>query len=224
MLDFVAEYANRSDDELRLLIKDRGDLVPRAQIALDAEIARRLPNGFQTEVDDGPFAQPDPEQHDCVVVYSRSLIFPHICPNCATSASDYVRISCASDFVETFFPIIRIWRYLFSRYRVPFCAACANAISIRKWLQITFFFVALALTVYIAQHAHSWRLAFFVTLSVLYGIGGLLWKLTHLSERWPPPAIEILSSWSANERCVQLENAEYRAAFLQANRKQPGRG
>jgi hypothetical protein len=49
-LDFASEYAQRTDDELRLLIQDRDNLVDTARQALDAEVRKRRRNGFQLHV------------------------------------------------------------------------------------------------------------------------------------------------------------------------------
>jgi hypothetical protein len=40
-LDFASQYARRSDDEIRLLIKDRHNLVDEARDALDVEVQKR---------------------------------------------------------------------------------------------------------------------------------------------------------------------------------------
>ena len=49
-LDFASEYARRSDEEIRLLIADRQNLVDEARDALDAEVRKRHRNGFQIHV------------------------------------------------------------------------------------------------------------------------------------------------------------------------------
>lgn len=204
-LDFAAEYARRSDDELRLLLEDRSNLLPVAQAALDTEIAKRQRHGFQAMADDDDLVQVDPEQKDQIVVYSRSLTFPPVCPNCAGPAHDHVKISCASDSLSAFFPMIRLWRYLFCRYRVPFCGACAYSLSLRRWLERTYFFVVIAVAIYVAKGFHSPRLVFLLTTGILYLLGAI-------------------SSWSSEERRIRFANPEYQTAFAFVNGMRKERG
>ena len=49
-LDFAREYAGRTDDEIRLLLKDRHNLVDEARDALDVEVQKRRSSGFELHV------------------------------------------------------------------------------------------------------------------------------------------------------------------------------
>jgi hypothetical protein len=133
-LDFASEYVRRSDEEIRLLIVDRQNLVDEAREALDAEVRNRRRNGFQTHVrePEEPRLHVEEEEDDddenVVVVHSRELRFPQVCPRCLAPADAIVRISCFGGSSWGLIPILDyalgLWRYLFSRYPVPFCSKC----------------------------------------------------------------------------------------------------
>ncbi len=48
-LDFAGEYARRTDDEIRLLIAERQNLIDEAREALDVEIHKRRSRGFDPD-------------------------------------------------------------------------------------------------------------------------------------------------------------------------------
>jgi hypothetical protein len=106
-LDFASEYVRRSDEEIRLLIADRQNLVDEAREALDAEVRNRRRNGFQTHVrkQEEPrlHVEEDDDDENVVVVHSRELRFPQICPRCLSPARSSVEISC-SDSAWGLFP------------------------------------------------------------------------------------------------------------------------
>src|SRR5689334_21783037 len=106
-LNFAHEYAEKSDDELRLLIQDRHDLVDEAREALDAEIHKRKRNGFQVHVPEPEEPRPhidEDEEGNKVVVHSRELRFPGICRLCLEPANAIVRISCNGSASWGFIP------------------------------------------------------------------------------------------------------------------------
>ena len=225
-LDFASEYARRSDDEIRLLIKDRHDLVDEARDALDVEVHKRRSDGFQPYVKEPEEPRVHVEEDDegnKVVVYSRELIFPKICPRCLShEAESIVKISCASassrGLVLAFDFVSGLWAYLFFRYPVPFCRSCATSVRVRRWTEMALILIAIAGSLYAAIHFHLSALVLLLVLIGLFAVGGLLWKLLDLSKRWPPEGIEILSKWSVRDRRLVFANPAYEKAFVALNK------
>jgi hypothetical protein len=224
-LDFASEYARRSDDALRLLIKDRHNLVDEARDALDVEVHKRQSNGFDPharEPEEPRVHVEEDEEGNEVVVHSRELLFPKICPRCLAPANErVVRMSCT--YYWSLFPVLDLWRYLFLRYPVPFCRRCAVSVRLRRWLERALILLACAGSIYASEHSRRPTLAFLLTLAGLFALGGLIRKLLNLSKRWPPAGIEILSSWSARERRLQFANPAYEKAFIAMNGAKPRR-
>jgi hypothetical protein len=224
-LDFAREYARRSDDELRLLIKDRHNLVDEARDALDVEVHTRRSTGFQPHVrePEEPRVHVEEDDEDCneVVVHSRGLFFPNICPRCLAPANRVVRISCDGGSSWGLIPaldlVIGLWRYLFFRYPVPFCRSCAISVRVRRWMGRAFVLIAIAGSIYTVEHFHLRTLIFLLILIGLFALAGTAWKLLNLSKRWPPAGIEILNQWSARERRLQFANPAYEKAFIAIN-------
>jgi hypothetical protein len=223
-LDFAKQYARRSDEEIRLLINDRHNLVDEARDALDVEVQKRRSNGFQLHVQEPEEPRlhiEDEEQGNVVAVHSRELRFPNICPRCLAPASAEVRISCNGGSSWGLIPAIDIvlglWRYLFLRYPVPFCRACAVSVRVRRWMQRLFFASVIACTAFLTVRygLGAWR--FILVFSCLYLAGLAVWMLFGLSKRWPPEGIEILSRWSSKERRIEFANSEYEKAFVALN-------
>jgi hypothetical protein len=222
-LDFASEYARRSDEEIRLLIKDRHNLVDQAQEPLDVEVHKRRSNGFQPQVHEPEeprvHVEEDDEEGNEVLVHSREILFPKICPRCLSpAAKSTVRISCAGGSWG-FIPVLGLWRYLFLRYPVPFCRKCATSVRLRRWLTRAFLLIAVAASVYASEDARHPRLTFWLILIGSSVLGGLFWKLLNISKRWPPEGIEILSSWSSPNRRLQFANPAYERAFVAINGK-----
>jgi hypothetical protein len=224
-LDFASEYARRSDEEIRLLMADRHNLVDEARDALDIEIHKRRSRGFDPnarEAEEPRIHVEEDEEGSEVVVRSRELVFPKICPRCLShEAGSIVRISCASassrGLILAFDFVSGLWGYLFFRYPVPFCRSCATSMRVRRWTETALILIAIAGYLYAAEH---FRLPFFVCLMILIlfiALGGMVWKLLDLSKRWPPAGIEILSKWSARERRLQFANPAYEKAFIALN-------
>lgn len=230
-LDFAREYARRSDEEIRLLIKDRHDLVDEARDALDVEVSKRRSNGFQPHVrePEEPRVHVDEDDEDGneVVVHSCELVFPQICPRCLAPADGaVVRISCNGGSSWGFFPAIDIvlglWRYLFLRYPVPFCRGCAISVRLRRWVNRLFLAGTIAGSAYLGVRYNLGALRWVVVFLCLYLAGVAVWMLLGLSKRWPPEGIEILSKWSARERRLEFAHVEYERAFITLNgRKAP---
>jgi hypothetical protein len=230
-LDFASEYARRSDEELRLLIKDRHNLVDEARDALDVEVQRRKSNGFQLHVQEPEeprlHIEEDEEEGNEIIVHSRELIFPKICPRCLAPANAVVRISCndpgswgllaAADY------LFHIIGYLFRSYSVPYCRACAISVRVRRWVQRLFFAGVIAWTAYLTvrYELSTWR--FMLVFGCLYLVGVAVWMLLELSKRWPPAGVEILSRWTAQERRLQFANPAYEKAFIALNGARPRR-
>jgi cation transport ATPase len=229
-LDFASEYAKRSDEEIRLLVKDRQNLVDEARDALDVEVQKRRNNGFQLHIHEPeePRVQVEEDEEDGneVVVRSRELIFPSLCPRCLSDeVGSIVKISCASasswGLVLAFDFVSGLWGYLFFRYPVPFCRSCATSVKVRRWAEMALILIAIAGSLYTAIYFHLSALVVLLVLIGLFAVGGLLWKRLDLSKRWPPEGIEILSKWSARERRLQFANPAYEKAFVALNGARP---
>jgi hypothetical protein len=224
-LDFVGEYARRTDDEIRLLIADRQNLVDEAREALDAEVHKRRSGGFDPharEPEEPRVYIEEDEEGNEVVVRSRELVFPKICPRCLShEAGSVVRISCASSsswgFFLAFDFVSGLWGYLFFRYPVPFCRACAISVRVRRWVQRLFLAGTIAGSAYLGVKYNLGALRFIVLYLCLYLVGVAVWRLFGLSKRWPPVGIEILSKWSSKERRIEFANPEYEKAFVTLN-------
>jgi hypothetical protein len=225
-LRFAREYARRTDDEIRLLIADRQNLVDEARDALDVEVQKRRNSGFDPHAREPEeprvHVQEDEEEGNEVVVRSRELIFPKVCPRCLShEAVSIVRISCTSassgGLILAFDFVSGLWGYLFFRYPVPFCRSCAISVRARRWLARALILFAVVGSLYAAIHLHLSTLMLLLTLIGCFALGGLLWKLLGLSKRWPPAGIEILSKWSARERRLEFVHPEYEKAFVAAN-------
>jgi hypothetical protein len=163
----------------------------------------------------------DDEEGNEVVVHSRELIFPKICPRCLAPANAVVRISCSdqgsgglSAAADYLFHLIG---YLFRSYSVPFCRACAISFRVQRWVQRLFFTGVIACTAYLTvrYELSAWR--FMLVFGCLYLAGLAVWMLFGLSKRWPPAGIEILSNWSSKERRIEFANPEYEKAFVSLN-------
>ena len=222
-LDFASEYGRRSDDELRLLIKDRHNLVDQARDALDVEIHKRRSKGFDPDAREPEeprvHVEEDEEKGNEVVVRSRELFFPKSCPRCLARADATFRIVCPGSSWGIF-PVVR---YLFFSYRVPFCRKCAISMRLRSCALWVLGIVATAFAIYTTERFHLSALIFWLILIGLFAMGGLLWKLLDLSKRWPPEGIEILSKWSARERRLEFAHPEYEKAFVAMNGRQARR-
>jgi hypothetical protein len=229
-LDFASEYARRSDDEIRLVIKDRHNLVDEARDALDVEIHKRRSKGFDPDArePEEPRVQveEDEEEGNEVVVRSRELVFPKMCPRCLSHEARFiVKISCASassgGLVLAFDFVSGLWGYLFFRYPVPFCRNCARSVRVRRRTEMALILIAIAGSLYAAIHFHLPALVLLLVPIGLFVVGGFLWKLLNLSKRWPPEGIEILSRWSARDRRLVFANPEYEKAFIAMNGAKP---
>jgi hypothetical protein len=217
-LDFPSEYARRSDDELRLLIKDRQNLVDEARDALDVEVHKRRNNGFDPharEPEEPRVHVEEDEEGNEVVVHSRELLFPKICPRCMSpTAESTVRISCNG---TSFFLVMDLWRYLFLRYPVPFCRTCARSVRVRRWTVRALILIACGGSIYASERSRRPTLTFLLTLVGLFALSGLAWKLLNLTKRWPPAGIEIMSLWSDQDRRLEFANPAYEKAFIALN-------
>jgi large subunit ribosomal protein L35 len=224
-LDFAGEYARRTDDEIRLLIQDRHNLIDEARNALDVEVHRRRSNGFQSHVHEPEeprvHVEEDEEDGNEVVVRSRELVFPKICPRCLAPADVFVRITCDGGSSWSFFPavdlVLGMWRYLFFRYPVPFCRGCAISVRCRRWFKRLFFAGTIAISGYLAVRYDLSALRFGLVFLCLYLAGFAIWMVLGISERWPPAGIDILSAWSARDRGLQFTHPEYEKAFVALN-------
>jgi hypothetical protein len=220
-LDFASEYAKRSDEEIRLLVKDRQNLVEAARDALDVEVHRRRRNGFDPHarepVEPRVLVDEDDEGGNEVVVHSRELSFPKICPRCLAPADRFVRISCGDSSFWIWFPALGLWGYLFFRYPVPFCRSCAMSVRWRRWIERALVVIAAIGSIYTVEHFH---LSTLILLLILYGVFALAAMISMFldrSKQWQPPGIEILSNWAAQERRLQFANAAYEKAFIAMN-------
>ena len=230
-LDFANEYARRSDDELRLLIRDRHNLVDQARDALDAEVHKRRRNGFQIHVREPEephvHVEEDEDDENVVVVHSRELRFPKICPRCLAQADGVVRISCEGGSSWGLIPIVDyatgLWRYLISRYPVLFCNRCAVSVRLRRWVERLFMLAVPAGSGYLLVRYHMSAFGFLVTCVCLYAAGFGIWILSGMPRRWPPAGIEILSRWSAKDRRLAFAKPEYEKAFVAVNGRKPRR-
>jgi hypothetical protein len=218
-LDFAAEYAKKSDAELRLLLQDWAHLVQPARDALQVELSRRqLPaiSGVSDETLDEEASGYD--DGDAVVVSSSNLRFPQICPRCLNPIDGaFVKISSPRDFLSSFFPIIAIWRYLFSLYSVPFCRRCAHSLRIRKWV-IRLMIVGIGILSFVISEKFSKDTLAFLACLIIFGVTALgLWKLFGIEKRWPGAGITILRD---SYETVELEFAQsaYQAEFVKLNR------
>lgn len=231
-LDFASEYARRSDDEIRRLIEDRCNLVDEARDALDVELQKRRSNGFQLqpqEPDEPRLRVDEDEEGNEVVVHSRELAFPRICPRCLShEAGSVVRISCASSsswgFFLAFDFVSGLWGYLLFRYPVPFCRPCAISVRVRRWVNRLFLIGTIAGSAYLGVKYNLGALKWMVLFLCLYLAGVAVWMLLGLSKRWPAEGIEILSKWSALERRLEFANPEYEKAFIAMNGAKPSWG
>jgi hypothetical protein len=225
-LDFASEYARRTDDEIRLLIKDRHNLVDEARDALDVEVQKRRNNGFRPHVHEPEEPRLHLEENDEdgneVIVRSRELIFPKICPLCLAPATVVIRISCSdpgswglSAAADYLFHLIG---YLFRSYSVPFCRACAISVRVRRWVQRLFFLGVIACSAYLAVRYELGAGRLMLVFLCFYVAGIAVWMLFGLSKRWPPAGIEILSNWSSKQRRIQFANPEYEKAFVALNK------
>jgi hypothetical protein len=218
-LDFANEYARRSDDELRLLIKDRHNLVDEARNALDVEVDKRRSRGFDPHKCEPE--QPrvhieedeDDEDGNVVVVHSRELRFPKICPRCLAPADRSVKISCDGGSSWHLIPVVDyglgLWHYLLSRYPVPFCKTCAVSVRLRRWVERLFMLSVIASSVclWMRHHMSAARCVFTFVGLYLTGVG--FWMFSGMPRRWPSAGIEILSVWSAKDRRLAFAKPEY---------------
>lgn len=226
-LDFAKEYAQRSDEEIRRIIQDRHNLVDEARDALDVEVQKRKRSGFQLHVrePEEPRLHIEIEEDDddvnVVVVHSRELRFPKICPRCLAPTSAVVRISCDGGSSWGLIPIVDyalgFWRYLFSRYPVPFCNKCAVSVRLRRWVERLFMVAVPAGSVYLLVRYHMGVFGFLVTCVCLYAAGFGIWILSRMPKRWGPAGIEILSGWSSKDRRLAFAKPEYEKAFVALN-------
>jgi hypothetical protein len=219
--DFAREYARRTDDELRLLVKDRHNLVDEARDALDVEVRKRRSNGFDPHAREPEeprvHVEEDDEEGNEVVVRSRELVFPKMCPRCLAPADRFVRISCGDSSFWIWFPALGLWGYLFFRYPVPFCRSCAMSVRWRRWIERALVVIAAIGSIYTVEHFH---LSTLILLLILYGVFALAAMISMFldrSKQWQPPGIEILSNWAAQERRLQFANAAYEKAFIAMN-------
>jgi hypothetical protein len=222
-LDFASEYAKRSDEEIRLLVKDRQNLVEAARDALDVEVRKRRSNGFDPHAREPEeprvHVEEDDEEGNKVVVRSRELVFPKICPRCLAPVGGTLRIVCPGSSWGLF----PVFRYLFFSYPVPFCRICAISMRLRSSVLWVLGVIAGTFAIYTTEHFHLSALIFLLILIGLFALGGLLWKFFDLSKRWPPAGIEILSKWSARERRLEFDHPEYEKAFIALNGRKAGR-
>lgn len=226
-LDFAKEYAQRSDEEIRRIIQDRHNLVDEARDALDLEVQKRKRSGFQLHVrePEEPRLHIEIEEDDddvnVVVVHSRELRFPKICPRCLAPTSAVVRISCDGGSSWGLIPIVDyalgFWRYLFSRYPVPFCNKCAVSVRLRRWVERLFMVAVPAGSVYLLVRYHMSVFGFLVICVCLYAAGFGIWILSRMPKRWGPAGIEILSGWSSKDRRLAFAKPEYEKAFVALN-------
>jgi hypothetical protein len=224
-LDFASEYAQRTDDELRLLIQDRDNLVDTARQALDAEVRKRRRNGFQLHVREPEepriHVEEDDDDGNIVTVRSRDLIFPKVCPRCLASADSFVRIPCDGGSSWGLIPAVDIslglWRYLFHRYPVPFCRSCAVSVRLRRGVERLFLRSGCGgcLYLWVRYHFSAGRFVLFSACAYLIGVG--LWMILGVPKRWPPAGIEVLSGWSARDRRLAFAKPEYEKAFIALN-------
>jgi hypothetical protein len=225
-LDFASEYARRSDEEIRMLIQDRHNLVDEARDALDTEVHKRRSKGFQTHVHEPEeprtHVEEDDEDGNEVFVRSRELKFPKICPRCLAPADSFVRISCDGGSSWGLIPaldfVVGLWRYLFFRYPVPFCKGCAISVRIRRWVERLFMLGVIASSVFLWMRYHMSAVRCVVTFVCLYLAGVAFWLLSGMPRRWPSAGIEILSAWSARDRRLALANPAYEKAFVALNK------
>jgi hypothetical protein len=225
-LDFASEYVRRSDKEIRLLIADRQNLVDEAREALDAEVRNRRRNGFQTHVrkpeEPRLHVEEDDDDENVVVVHSQELRFPQVCPRCLAPADAIVRISCLGGSSWGLIPILDYalgsWRYLFSRYPVPFCNKCAVSVRLRRWVERLFMLAVPSGSVYFSVRYHMGVFGFLVTCICLYAAGFGIWILSGMPKRWTPAGIEILSGWSSKDRRLAFANPAYEKAFVALNK------
>jgi hypothetical protein len=220
-LDFAREYARRTDDEIRLLIPDRHNLVNEARDALDVEIHKRRSRGFDPDAREAEkprvHVEEDKEEGNEVVVRSRELVFPKICPRCLSPADGAIRMVCPGSS----WSILPVLRYLFCSYSVPFCRRCARSVGLRRWAERILYMFAGAGLFVVFLRFHLSGLAFGFTLLAVFFGAALIWKQIDRSKRWPPAGIEILSKWSAQERRLQFANPAYEKAFIALNGEIP---
>lgn len=223
-VDFASEYARRSDEELRLLIQDRHNLVDVARDALDAEVHKRKITGFQVQAYEPVEPRLEVEQDESgneIVVHSRDLKFPKICPRCLEAADSAIRVVC-NDTSSWLLPVgfdylFRLLRYLFSSYSVPFCRACAISVRVRRWVQRLFWAGVLACSAYVGMRYElsAWRFLLVCLCSCLPGIA--MWKMFEFSKRWPAEGVTIAGGCSADDRRLEFANSGYEKAFVAQN-------
>lgn len=217
--DFVKEYSGKSDSDLILLFNDRKNLVATAREALQVELAKRGLNEASLQAD-APVAETRLSHEDAnsIVVNSKQLKFPQICPRClAASDKAIIRISPGQDFWGVRFPIVALWRYLFSRYRVPFCSRCARSIHLRRWtIRLGVIAIALGCLALSSAAGISGIAATFLLLTGL-GTGWGVWKLLRVDRRWPGEGVEITSR--PNDAFVRLlfKQSRYQEEFTKLN-------
>lgn len=224
-LDFAKQYAGRSDDEIRRLIQDRHNLIDEARDALDVEVQKRKSSGFQLHVlepgEPRLDIEEDEEEGNVVAVHSQELRFPKICPRCLAPASAVVRIRAVAAVAGVsclrIDIVLGLWRYLFRRYPVPFCRACAISVRVRRWLQRLFLTGVIACAVFLAVRYRYGVWRFMLVFGCLYLVGVAVWMLLELPKRWPPEGMEILSRWSSKERRIAFANPEYEKTFVALN-------
>jgi hypothetical protein len=162
--DFAKEYSRKSDLELMLIFKDQENLVPMARSALEAELFRRELTSESVQSD--PLLVETQRCHEienAVVVNSKQLLFQQTCPRCLAAPTEAsVRISPGQDFWGIRFPVVALWRYQFSRLRVPFCVKCASSIRVRRWTirlgVLAIILVCLMLAYSRDPDRHSWMI------------------------------------------------------------------
>ncbi len=217
--DFAHEYARKTDADLILLLRDKNNLLPLAQTALQVELSRRklTEKSFQ---DDEPVAVEEPEfdeSENTVAINAERLRFPKICPRCLSRETDsIVRISYQWDSLAIWFQVVAIWRYVFSRCPVPFCSKCARSILLRRSV-INVGFISLLVIFIVYDGKHGLLLLFAIA-----GAAWALWILLGMRKRWPGEGIEILSRYRDRQVCFEFSQPEYQAEFIKLNRSDRG--
>jgi hypothetical protein len=110
-----------------------------------------------------------------------------------------------------------LWRYLFSRYPVPFCNKCAVSVRLRRWVERLFILAVPAGSVYFSVRYHVGVFGFLIACVCFYAAGFGIWILSGMPKRWAPAGIEILSGWSSKDRRLAFANIEYEKAFVAVN-------
>ena len=223
--NFAHEYSRKTDADLILLLRDKKNLLPMAQTALQVELSRRklTEKSFQ---DDEPVAVEEPEldeSENTVTLNAERLRFPKMCPRCLSREADsIVRISYQWDSLAIWFQVIAIWRYVFSRCPVPFCSKCARSILLRR-LVISMGFLSLVVSLLAYDGNHG--LGKWGFLLLFFGITGAawgLWILLGMNKRWPGEGIEILSTSRDRQVWLEFSQPEYQTEFIKLNRSDRG--